>query len=57
MVRQLIAAGLVDCFRVIMCPLVLPQTGIEPAFADWPDLKFKLLDHKVLDERIMIMNF
>ncbi|MBA2679975.1 MAG: dihydrofolate reductase family protein, partial [Ktedonobacteraceae bacterium] len=32
LVRQLLAAGLVDRLKLVVCPLVLPQTGIEPTF-------------------------
>src|SRR5215216_6652960 len=30
LVRQLLVAGLVDRLKLVVCPLVLPQTGIEP---------------------------
>jgi dihydrofolate reductase len=32
LVRQLLTAGLVDCLKLVICPLVLAQTGIEPIF-------------------------
>jgi dihydrofolate reductase len=38
LVRQLLTAGLVDRLKLIVCPLVLCQTGIEPLFAGLPDL-------------------
>ena len=57
LVRQLLSAGLVDRLRLIMCPLVIPQTGLEPAFAGLPDLQFKLLACTVLDERIVILDY
>lgn len=54
--RQLVSAGLVDRLRLIICPLVLPETGIEPAFSGLRDIKFKLADHRVLDGRVLILD-
>src|SRR5215471_1240772 len=34
LVRQLLVAGLVDTLKLVICPLVLPQTGSEPIFKD-----------------------
>ncbi|MEP6548986.1 MAG: dihydrofolate reductase family protein [Gammaproteobacteria bacterium] len=56
-VRQLIEANLVNCFRIISCPLVLPQTGDEPVYDDWPDTQFQLLEHKLLDGRVFIIDY
>ncbi len=38
LVRQLLAAGLVDRLKLVVCPLVLAQTGIEPTFEGLPDI-------------------
>jgi len=36
-VRQLADARLLDCIRLYVCPLVLPETGVEPARKlPWP---------------------
>src|SRR5262245_58475217 len=43
LVKQLLAAGLVDRLKLVVCPLVLPQTGVEPLFAGLPDTGFDLL--------------
>lgn len=56
-VRQLISAELVDRLSLIICPLVLPETGIEPVFAGCPDIQFKLLGTRVLDERILVLDY
>lgn len=56
-VRQLISAGLVDRLRLMLCPLVLPSTGVEPAFADYPEIQFDLLDTRILDKRIVILDY
>jgi len=57
LIRQLLGAGLVDRLRLIVCPLVIPQTGLEPAFAGLPELQFNLLDVKVLGGRIVILDY
>ena len=57
LVRQLLNAGLVDLLRLIICPLVLSKTGIEPLFADLSDMQFKLQNHKILDGHIIILDY
>lgn len=42
LVRQLLAAGLVDRFKLVVCPLILPQTGVEPTLEGLPDMGFDL---------------
>lgn len=56
-VRQLVGAGLVDRFRLMMCPLILPETGAEPVFKSYPDMEFELLSSKVLDGRVLILEY
>jgi len=57
LIRQLLAAGLVDRFKLVVCPLVLPQTGIEPTFEGLPDMGFDLLSTKVLDGRVLLLEY
>lgn len=57
LIRQLVSAGLVDRLRLIICPLVLPETGIEPVFAGMRDTKFKLHDLRTLDGRVLILDY
>jgi dihydrofolate reductase len=40
--RQLLEAGLLDVLRLMICPLVLPQTGVERIFEGLPDSAFTL---------------
>lgn len=56
-VRQLLAAGLIDRLRLIYCPLILPQSGIEPFFAGMPDQQFELVDHKILDRKVLVLDY
>lgn len=57
LIRQLLSAGLVDRLRLIICPLVLPETGIEPVFSGMRDTQFKLADHRILDGRVLILDY
>jgi dihydrofolate reductase len=57
LVKQLLSACLVDRLKLVVCPLVLPQTGIEPLFAGPPDMGFDLLSTKVLDNRVLLLEY
>ena len=57
LVRQVLAAGLVDCLKLVVCPLILPQTGVEPIFDGLPDTGFDLLATRVLDGRVLLLEY
>ena len=57
LVQQLLAAGLVDRLKLVVCPLILPQTGVEPTFAGLPDSGFDLLSTRVLDGRVLLLEY
>jgi dihydrofolate reductase len=57
LVRQLLTAGLVDRLKLVICPLVLPQTGVEPTFEGLPDIGFDLLSSRVLDGRVLLLEY
>jgi len=50
--RQLLAADLVDHLRLLVFPLVLGESGQQPALAGAPDRALHLVDHRILDGRI-----
>jgi dihydrofolate reductase len=56
-VRQLLAANLLDRLRLIYCPLILPQSGVEPFFKGMLDQKFKLEDHRILDGEVVVLDY
>jgi dihydrofolate reductase len=56
-VRQLLAADLLDRLCLIYCPLILPQTGVELFFMGMPDQKFNLRDHRVLDGEVVVLDY
>lgn len=57
LVRQLVTAGLVDRLKLVVCPLILPQTGIEPIFEGLPDTGFELRSTRVLDGRVLLLEY
>jgi len=57
LVRQLLIAGLVDRLKLVICPLVLPKTGVEPIFDGLPDIGFDLLSTKILDRRVLLLEY
>ena len=56
-VRQLLRAGLVDTLRLMTFPLLLGSSGRESLFADGPTTELELLDHRVLDGRILLVEY
>lgn len=57
LVRQLLVAGLVDRLKLVVCPLILPKTGAEPTFEGLPDIGFDLVSNKVLDGRVLLLEY
>lgn len=57
LVRQLLMAGLVDRLKLVVCPLILPKTGAEPTFEGLPDIGFDLVSNKVLDGRVLLLEY
>jgi dihydrofolate reductase len=57
LVKQLLAAGLVDRLKLVVCPVVLGETGIEPLFADLPDIGLDLLSTRILDGRLLLLEY
>ena len=56
-VRQLLAAGLIDRLRLLVFPLIVGETGQEPAFAQLPDVALDLVGQSVLDRRIVLSEY
>lgn len=57
LVKSLLKAGLVDRFRLIVFPLILGETGREPIFASLPDIGLELVDTRVLDGRLVLLDY
>ena len=57
LVRQLLGAGLIDRLRLLVFPLIVGETGQEPAFAHLPDVALDLVGQSVLDGRIVLSEY
>jgi dihydrofolate reductase len=55
--RQLMSAGLVDRLRLMTFPLIAGSSGREAAFADMTSADLELVDHRVLDGRVLLMEY
>ncbi len=56
-VRELAKAGVLDTLRLIICPLALPDTGVERVFEGMGDIKFDLQGMRMLDDRIVVIDY
>ncbi|MGI5127693.1 dihydrofolate reductase family protein [Pseudonocardia sp. CA-107938] len=57
LVRQLLDAGHVDRLRLMVFPLIVGETGVEPVFAGVGDSGLELVGHSVLDGRIVLSEY
>ena len=57
LVRQLMAAGLVDRLRLVVFPRVLGQAGLEPVFASYPETGLDLTSPAILDSRLVVCEY
>ncbi len=55
--RQLMDAGLVDRLRLLTFPLVAGDAGREPFFRDMGSADLELVDHRVLDGRVLLVEY
>lgn len=55
--RQLMTAGLVDRLRLMMFPLIAGESGREAAFVAMADTDLALVDHQVLDGRVLLVEY
>ncbi|MFK4807007.1 dihydrofolate reductase family protein [Microbacterium sp. ZW CA_36] len=55
--RSLIAAGLVDRFRVVVFPVITGKTGKERIFDGYPDLSLELVQSRTFDGQIQLLEY
>lgn len=55
--RTLVAAGLVDRFRVVMFPVITGATGAERIYDGYPDLALEMTDHRTFDGSIQLVEY
>ena len=55
--RSLLAAGLVDRFRVVVFPVVNGQTGRERIYDGYPELALEMVDSRTFDGRLQLLEY
>jgi riboflavin biosynthesis pyrimidine reductase len=53
----MLSAGLIDRLRLLVFPLIMGETGQEPAFAQMLDIGLDLVGQSVLDGRIVLSEY
>src|SRR5260370_5422885 len=57
LVKSMMQLGLVDRLRLMVFPLILGSAGREPIYAGYPRLGLELIDTKVLDSRLILLEY
>lgn len=57
LVKSLATLGLVDRLRLMVFPLILGDSGKEPIYVDYPRLPLELVSTKVLDSRLILLEY
>ncbi|GAA4863243.1 dihydrofolate reductase family protein [Saccharopolyspora cebuensis] len=55
--RSLLAAGLVDRFRVVVFPVITGATGAERIYDGYPDVALEMIDNRTFDGRIQLVEY
>jgi dihydrofolate reductase len=55
--RSLLQAGLVDCYRVVVFPVITGATGRDRIFDGYPDVALELVDHRTFDGRLQMLEY
>ncbi|MET9564230.1 dihydrofolate reductase family protein [Streptomyces tauricus] len=55
--RSLLAAGLVDRFRVVVFPVITGATGKERIFDQYPDVRLELVENRTFDGRLQLLEY
>jgi dihydrofolate reductase len=55
--RSLLQAGLVDRYRVVVFPVINGATGRDRIFDGYPDVALELVDHRVFDDRLQLLEY
>lgn len=57
LVKSLMKLGLIDRLRLMVFPLILGQAGKEPIYADYPRVPLELINTKMLDSRLILLEY
>lgn len=55
--RSLLAAGLVDRFRVVVFPVITGSSGRERIYDEYPDVALEMVDSRTFDGRIQLLEY
>ncbi|HEY0951084.1 dihydrofolate reductase family protein [Nocardioides sp.] len=55
--RALLAAGLVDRYRVVVFPVVNGATGHDRIYDGWPDVRLDLVESRTFDGRLQLLEY
>ena len=55
--RSLLAAGLVDRFRVVVFPVITGSTGRERIYDGYPDVALELVGNRTFDDRLQLLEY
>ena len=55
--RSLLAAGLVDRFRLVVFPVITGATGRERVYDGYPDVALELVESRTFDGRLQLLDY
>ena len=55
--RSLLAAGLVDRFRVVVFPVITGRTGRDRIYDGYPDVALELANSRLFDDRLQLLEY
>ena len=55
--RSLLAAGLVDRFRLVVFPVITGSTGRERIYDGYPDVSLEMVDSRTFDGRLQLLEY
>ena len=55
--RSLLAAGLVDRFRVVVFPVITGSTGSDRIYDEYPDVALEMVNSRTFDGRLQLLEY
>jgi dihydrofolate reductase len=55
--RDLLSAGLVDRYRVVIFPVITGATGMDRIFDGYPDVRLELVESRLFDGRLQLLEY
>jgi len=55
--RSLLAAGLVDRFRVVVFPVITGHSGRDRIYDGYPDVSLDLIENRTFDGRLQLLEY